>query len=78
MSYSEAHNGRLGRVLQGVEVGNLVDLSSTGMAYTRGYAQWQTGFAVAYVEGKNVSVVTIPIAHDGSFIFEGKVYGKRA
>jgi hypothetical protein len=48
------------------------------MAYTRGFANWQTGFAVAYVDGNRVSVVTVPIAHDGSFIFEGKVYGKRA
>lgn len=78
MSYSEAHNGRLGRVLQGVEVGNLVDLSSSGMAYTRGYANWQSGFAVAYVDANRVTIVTIPINHDGSFIFEGKVYGKRA
>jgi hypothetical protein len=78
MSYSEAHNGRLGRVLQGVEVGNLVDLSSSGMSYTRGYANWQSGFAVAYVDANRVTVVTIPINHDGSFIFEGKVYGKRA
>ena len=78
MAVSEAHNGRLGRVLQGVEVGNLVDLSSSGMSYTRGYANWQTGFAVAYVDGNRVSVITIPINHDGSFIFEGKVYGKRA
>ena len=53
-------------------------LPISGMAYTRGYANWQTGFAVAYVDGKNESVVTIPINHDGSFIFEGKVYGKRA
>ena len=78
MAVSEAHNGRLGRVLQGVEVGNLVDLSSSGMSYTRGYANWQQGFAVAYVDKARVSVITVPINHDGSFIFEGKVYGKRA
>jgi hypothetical protein len=48
------------------------------MAYTRGYANWQSGFAVAYVDANRVTVVTIPINHDGSFIFEGKVYGKRA
>ena len=51
---------------------NKADYLSTGAA------NWQQGFAIAYVEGKNVSVVTIPINHDGSFIFEGKVYGKRA
>jgi hypothetical protein len=47
------------------------------MSYTRGYANWQQGFAVAYVDKARVSVITVPINHDGSFIFEGKVYGKR-
>jgi hypothetical protein len=45
------------------------------MAYTRGYANWQTGFAVAYVQDRKVQVITVPINADGSFIFEGKVYG---
>ena len=77
-AHSEAHNGRLGRVLYGCEVGNMVDLASSGMAYTRGYANWQTGFAVAYVTGRKVQVIPVPMDKDGSFIFEGKVYGKRA
>ena len=32
-------------------------------------------FAVAYVKDRKVQVITIPINADGSFIFEGKVYG---
>jgi hypothetical protein len=52
----------------------MVDLSSSGMAYTRGYANWQQGFAVAYVHDRKVQVITIPINSDGSFIFEGKLY----
>jgi hypothetical protein len=55
----------------------MVDLSSSGMAYTRGYANWQTGFVVAYVKDRKVQIVTIPINLDGSFIFEGKVYGAK-
>jgi hypothetical protein len=45
------------------------------MAYTKGYANWQTGFAVAYIKDRRVQVVPIPINADGSFIFENKVYG---
>jgi predicted phosphodiesterase len=71
---TEAFNGRLGRTVWGVEVGNLVDLSSQGMAYTKGYANWQQGFVVCYVEGKKVTAITVPISPDGSFIFEGKLY----
>jgi hypothetical protein len=71
---TEAFNGRLGRTVWGVEVGNLVDLSSTGMQYTKGYANWQMGIVVCYVEGKKVTPIPIPISPDGSFIFEGKLY----
>ncbi len=74
-AFTEASRGHLGRTVWGVEVGNLVDLSSSGMAYTRGYANWQTGFVVAYVKDRKVQVIPIPINPDGSFIFEGKVYG---
>jgi hypothetical protein len=73
-AFTEASRGQLGRTVWGVEVGMLVDLSSTGMAYTRGYANWQTGFAVAYVQERRVQIVTVPINTDGSFIFEGKLY----
>jgi hypothetical protein len=44
------------------------------MAYTRGYANWQQGFAVAYVKERKVQVIPIPI-NNGTFIFEGKLYG---
>jgi hypothetical protein len=54
-------------------VGNLVDLASSGMSYTRGYANWQQGFAVAYVKDRKVQVIPIPI-NNGTFMFEGKLY----
>jgi len=71
---SEAYRGQYGRILWGVEVGNAVNLSSVGMSYTRGYAQWQTGFSVGYLDGKKFYPVNIPMDKDGSFVFEGKRY----
>ncbi len=65
-AFTEASRGQLGRTVWGHEVGNLVDLSSSGMAYTRGYANWQQGFAVAYVHERKVQVITVPINSDGS------------
>ena len=72
-AFTEASRGQLGRTVWGLEVGNLVDLASSGMAYTRGYANWQQGFAVAYVKDRKVQVIPIPI-NNGTFIFEGKLY----
>ena len=72
-AFTEASRGQLGRTVWGLEVGNLVDLASSGMAYTRGYANWQQGFAVAYVQERKVQVIPIPI-NNHQFIFEGKLY----
>jgi hypothetical protein len=58
-SFSEAIGGRLGRVLHGVEVGNLMDFKQA--AYTKGTANWQQAFAIMYVKGKNVQVDLIYI-----------------
>jgi hypothetical protein len=41
-----------------------------------GLFTWQQGFGMLYVDGKTVVPVTIPIARDGSFIVEGKVWGR--
>ena len=73
-SFTEAYGGKTGRVLHGVEVGNLMALSKAG--YVKGYANWQSGFAVMYVDGKHVQVDLIYIDKDGSFIVEGKNYGR--
>jgi hypothetical protein len=75
-SYTEALNGRKGRILHGIEVGNLADLSSKGMAYTKGYANWQSGFAIMYVHNRNVQVDLIYIEKDGTFVVAGKRYGR--
>lgn len=71
---SEAFQGRYSRILWGCEVGNFVDLTSPGMGYTKGYANWQPGFIVGYLDGKRFTPVMVPMSPDGSFVFEGKRY----
>ena len=73
-SFSEAIGGRQGRVLHGVEVGNLMDFKQAG--YTKGTANWQQAFAIMYVHNKNVQVDLIYIEKDGTFTVQGKVYGR--
>jgi predicted phosphodiesterase len=73
-AFSEASGGRLGRVLHGVEVGNLMDFKQA--SYTKGTANWQQAFAIMYVKGSNVQVDIIHIEKNGTFIVQGKVYGR--
>ena len=73
-SFTEASGGRIGRILHGVEVGNLMDFKKAG--YTKGSANWQQAFAIMYVHGKNVQVDLIYIEKDGTFTVQGKVYGR--
>ena len=72
-AFTEASGGVLGRVLRGVEVGNLMDFKKAG--YTKGVANWQQAFAVFYVDKKTVTNTIVHIEKDGSFVFEGKRYG---
>ena len=64
----------MGRVLHGIEIGNLMDFKQAG--YTRGTANWQQCFGIMYVKGKNVQVDLIYIEKNGTFIVNGKVYGR--
>jgi hypothetical protein len=73
-AFTEASGGRIGRVLHGVEVGNLMDFKQA--AYTKGSANWQQAFAIMYVDKKNVQVDIIHIEKDGTFIVSGKRYGR--
>jgi predicted phosphodiesterase len=74
-SFTEASGGRLGRVLHGVEVGNLMDFRQA--SYTKGTANWQQAFAIMYVKNRNVQVDLIYIEKDGTFTVQGKVYGRK-
>ena len=73
-AFTEASGGVLGRVLKGVEVGHLMDEKLA--AYTKGTMNWQKAFAIMYIEGKKVDVSIIHVEKDGTFIVEGKVYGR--
>ena len=73
-AFTEASGGRVGRILHGVEVGNLMDFRQA--SYTKGSANWQQAFAIMYVKGKNVQVDLIYIEKDGTFTVQGKVYGR--
>jgi predicted phosphodiesterase len=70
---TEASGGIVGRILSGLEVGNLMDFKKAH--YTHGSANWQQGFGLLYVDGRNVTPVAVPVQRDGSFIVEGKRYG---
>jgi len=70
---SEAFNGRLERVLVGVECGHTCDLKK--MSYTKGYANWQAGAVIIHIKRGNVSVEMIPFNVDGSFTAMGKAFG---
>lgn len=72
-AFTEASGGVLGRILRGVEVGNLMDFKKAG--YMKGTGNWQQAFAVFYVDRKTVTNTIVHIEKDGSFVFEGKRYG---
>lgn len=65
-------NGKVS-TLTGFEVGHLMDVRQAGYLGF-GAANWQKGFGLLYVDGKNVTPVAVPIHNDGSFTVEGKVY----
>jgi hypothetical protein len=44
--------------------------------YTKGSANWQMAFAIMYVHGSMVQVDLINIEKNGTFIVQGKVYGR--
>jgi len=73
-AFTESSGGSLGRVLHGVEVGNLMDFKQAG--YTKGTANWQQCFATMETDGKRVNVQLIYIEKDGTFLVSGKRYGK--
>jgi hypothetical protein len=45
-------------------------------SYTKGTANWQQAFAIMYVKASNVQVDIINIEKNGTFIVQGKVYGR--
>lgn len=62
--------------LWGMEVGHVMDMrpGSVPRYLKGGFANWQSGFGIAYVDGNNVYPQTVEIDDDGRFVFEGEVF----
>jgi hypothetical protein len=71
---TEASNGVLRRVLHGVEVGHAMSLKQAKYVAT---PNWQQAFAIVKEHNKNVQVDLIYVEKDGTFIVDGKVYGRK-
>jgi hypothetical protein len=67
---TQSVNGRVTRILYGMEVGCLMDFKQA--KYTKTH-NWQQGFGILYVDGKKVSPSPIPIENK-SFVVEGHRY----
>jgi hypothetical protein len=74
LQHDHAHLG--GKKLQevwGFEVGNLMDMKKA--TYLKGgMGNWQQGFGVLVIDGRDVHPVPVPFRPNGSFYFDGKVY----
>jgi hypothetical protein len=73
--HTQSYGNSTPQTVWGMEVGNLMKYKEA--KYIKGgLFTWQQGFGMLYVDGRTVVPVTIPIAKDGSFIVEGKVWGR--
>lgn len=73
--FTQSYTGSTPKVVWGMEVGNLMNYKHA--KYVKGgLFSWQQGFGMLYVDGTSVTPVTIPIRKDGTFIVEGKVWGR--
>ena len=73
MHQSFGYSAKLSKVF-GMEVGHLCDLSSPGMKYTKGYANWQAGFGILYEQDGQVKPELVTFNKNGSFIAEGELW----
>lgn len=64
--------GKVNAERWGLEVGNLMDMGSSGAAYSKVH-NWQQAFGVLYQSGRKVTPHLVPIVKK-SFIFEGVEY----
>lgn len=73
-SKSHGYGGKL-HTVTGMEVGNLMNLKSSGAGYiSERMANWQQGFGLIWHEGKHVKFETVPMKPDGSFIAAGELW----
>jgi len=74
--HSEAFNGRLQRVLVGIEVGHTCNISKMRYLAKGGYyANWQAGAVIMSIKRGNPSFEMIRFNTDGSFAALGKAFG---
>ena len=73
---SESHGfGGKQHVLWGMEVGNLMNLKSSGAGYLKEkIANWQHGFGILYVKDGIVKPEVIPMDAKGRFIADGELW----
>ena len=69
-AFTEASGGKIGRILRGVEGGHLMDVSKAG--YTRGTMNWQQAFVIV----EDTQVTLINLEKDGTFVVNGRRYGR--
>jgi hypothetical protein len=70
---SFGYSGNLSSIW-GMEVGHLCDTKSSGMKYTKGYANWQAGFSILYEQDGKVKPELVTFNKDGSFIADGELW----
>jgi len=62
-------------VLWGMEVGNIMNLKSSGAGYLKEkIANWQTGFGILYIENGIVKPEVVPMDSKGRFIADGELW----
>lgn len=69
-AFTEASGGKIGRILRGVEGGHLMDVRKAG--YTRGTMNWQQAFVLV----EDTQVTLINLEKNGTFVVNGRSYGR--
>jgi hypothetical protein len=64
---------KIQRVRWGFEVGHLIDIKTSGMAYMKGMANWQQGFGILIEDRGAVTPLPVPIINK-SFVVDGVQY----
>jgi predicted phosphodiesterase len=70
---TEMVGAKVQRIRWAMEVGHLIDIKTSGMAYMKGMANWQQGFGILIEEGNSVVPIPVPIVNK-SFIVDGVRY----
>lgn len=72
VSESTGYGSKL-QTVAGVEVGHLMNVAKVGYLKS-GWANWMCGFCTITTAGKLVVPQLVPMAQDGSFVYEGRLW----